>query len=310
MEMDNMSRVLDNNSKISVVIPTYNRKEMLKSLLMSLSESSYLPREIIVIDDNSSDRTNEMISSEFPYVRYIRHNKIEFVGQSRNEGLKLAQCDYVFMVDDDNTVNFNCLFELLRVMDDDKSIGVAAPVTCYYSSPDIIMYAGSSYSHYLRRTIFLYSGHHYLDVKGQIFETDGFANSYMFRRKDALDAGPIPSRILLGGEDGYLQYKIKKYGKLKLICVGDARVFHRFEPGKYYSHMTPFKFYYAVRGKIVHEHDLDSTTGKLLFSIFLLGYLIFYLFQAFRSGKRYECIIAVLEGFVDGILARFPNRYY
>jgi len=56
------------NKLVSIIIPTYNRKEILTTLLNSISKQNYKQIEIIVIDDASTDQTYEKIKKEFPNV--------------------------------------------------------------------------------------------------------------------------------------------------------------------------------------------------------------------------------------------------
>lgn len=296
-------------SPVSVVIPTYNRSSMLERLLKSLEKTMYPVREIIVIDDFSSEPEYNDFSKKFPYITYIRHKKVMYVGGSRNDGIRLSTGKFIFMVDDDNTVDPDCIGNLVSVMESDPYIGVVAPVTCYFSVRERVMYAGSIISKYMRRTIFLNKDKPYSEVFNEVYETDGFANSYMFRRDAVLKVYPIPSYILLGGEDGYIQYRIKKELNLKLILVGKSRVFHDFLPGQLYSRLTPFKLYYAMRGKITFEKFLEDRKSKFLFFAFLPVYVLYYLQWALRIKDKKRGIIAVIRGLTDGLLGKYVNRY-
>jgi len=306
---NNNYRFLDDNSQVSVVIPTYNRYNMLTRLLRSLEETEYPVREIIVVDDCSTDTSYEKLCFEFPYIKYIRHDHVMYVGESRNDGIRTALGEFIFMVDDDNTVEPDCITHLVEQISKDTSIGVTAPVTCYYSNKNMVMYAGSLYSRYSRRTIFLYMDKPYSEVASKVFETDGFANSYMFRSSDVRKVYPIPKEILFGGEDGYIQFRIKKELGLKLVLVGRARVYHDIAPHQLFSRMTPFKLYYAMRGKITFEKRLDEPFKKIIFYIAIPVYVAFYLNWAISSKDKVKGIIAVMRGLKDGLLGIYVNRY-
>lgn len=86
---------------ISVVIPTYNRCELLRRALLSVFSQSLLPAEVIVIDDGSNDNTKVMIHKEFPEVRYHRQENFG-VSSARNLGIQKATGDWIAFLDSDD----------------------------------------------------------------------------------------------------------------------------------------------------------------------------------------------------------------
>jgi glycosyltransferase involved in cell wall biosynthesis len=60
---------------ISVVIPTFNRRNLLKRAIHSVIKQTIEPREIIVIDNGSTDQTYQMVSSLFPDINYFTEKK-------------------------------------------------------------------------------------------------------------------------------------------------------------------------------------------------------------------------------------------
>jgi glycosyltransferase involved in cell wall biosynthesis len=87
--------------KISVVVPTYNRRELLKRALLSTFSQTSLPAEVIVIDDGSTDGTELMIRREFPQVRYYRQDNLG-VSAARNLGIQQATEDWLAFLDSDD----------------------------------------------------------------------------------------------------------------------------------------------------------------------------------------------------------------
>lgn len=86
--------------KISVVIPTYNRYEFLKRALESVYAQTYTPKEVIVIDDGSTDNTPS-IQEDFPKIKYI-YQKNSGVSSARNLGIKNSTCEWVAFLDSDD----------------------------------------------------------------------------------------------------------------------------------------------------------------------------------------------------------------
>ena len=88
---------------VSVVIPTYNRASDLKRALKSVLYQTYFNWEVLVIDNFSTDGTNELIS-EINDVR-IKLFKIKnegVIAASRNLGIKLSMGEYVAFLDSDD----------------------------------------------------------------------------------------------------------------------------------------------------------------------------------------------------------------
>lgn len=91
-----MDAVLD----VSIVILTYNRKDCLRELLMEMQEIASSVREIIIIDNCSTDGTTEMIGRDFP--DFIHHVTDKNRGVcARNIGMKMALSQVVVTIDDD-----------------------------------------------------------------------------------------------------------------------------------------------------------------------------------------------------------------
>jgi len=68
--------VIDTNiHDISVIIPTFDRCELLRRALDSVLKQTQKPREIIVVDNGSKDHTYEMVSSLFSNVIYLKEKK-------------------------------------------------------------------------------------------------------------------------------------------------------------------------------------------------------------------------------------------
>lgn len=86
---------------ISVIIPTFQRPEMLREAILSVKAQVYSNIEIIVVDDHSGDNTAS-ITDEFPEVHYFENSKNCGPGFSRKYGLSKSHGKYVVFLDDDD----------------------------------------------------------------------------------------------------------------------------------------------------------------------------------------------------------------
>ena len=92
---------MKNDLSISVIIPTFNRAELLKRALESVQCQTLLPYEVLVIDDGSTDHTKELVNSQFPKVRFF-HQEQKGVSAARNRGIQLAKGNWIAFLDSDD----------------------------------------------------------------------------------------------------------------------------------------------------------------------------------------------------------------
>ena len=86
---------------ISVVIPSYNRKEFLKRSIDSAINQTKKPFEIIVVDDGSTDGTETMIKSDYDSVKFIKQ-KNKGVSAARNIGIEVSIGEWICFLDSDD----------------------------------------------------------------------------------------------------------------------------------------------------------------------------------------------------------------
>ncbi len=90
-------------ARVTVIIPTHNRAEFLRSAISSVLEQSFQDFEIIVVDDASSDNTHEVVSSfDDQRIKFIRHKTRKGGSAARNTGIANSKCDYIAFLDDDD----------------------------------------------------------------------------------------------------------------------------------------------------------------------------------------------------------------
>lgn len=104
---------------ISVIIPAYNYGRFLDDCLKSVLEQSHKPDEIIVVDDESTDDTKEVVA-KYPEVKYI-WQKNKGLSGARNTGIRAATSNYIMCLDADDMLRPDAIKEHLAIADE-KSI--------------------------------------------------------------------------------------------------------------------------------------------------------------------------------------------
>lgn len=88
--------------KVSVIIPTFNRAAKVANAVRSVLSQSLPADEVIVIDDGSTDATEEALAPWLDQIRYIRTEN-GGVSAARNKGILEAKCEFVAFLDSDDT---------------------------------------------------------------------------------------------------------------------------------------------------------------------------------------------------------------
>jgi len=116
------------NPIISAIIPTKNRCITLKRAIESVLMQSYSNIEIIIINDNSNDETDQLISNylELENVHYIKNN-ISIGGlAARMKGVKIAKGEYIAFLDDDDEWLPMKLEKQLTILKGNNKIGAVS----------------------------------------------------------------------------------------------------------------------------------------------------------------------------------------
>lgn len=131
----------------SVVIPTYNRASFLEATLQTVFKQTYPHYEIIVVDNASTDNTEELLQPYIQHgrIRFIRHERNLERARSRNTGMSAARGDFVTLLDSDDFMYPNnladaaefakshpelkCFHNLYEYVDADRNVlrGVTMP---------------------------------------------------------------------------------------------------------------------------------------------------------------------------------------
>ncbi|MFH1135056.1 MAG: glycosyltransferase [Pseudomonadota bacterium] len=120
--------------KVSVIIPTYNRADLLPRAIKSVLRQTRPDFELLIIDDASTDETEAVVRSfEDDRVRYIKRTinhlkmfrKTGEADNPRNDGLKQARGRYISYLDSDDMYRSDFLEEMTRFLDERPGIDLA-----------------------------------------------------------------------------------------------------------------------------------------------------------------------------------------
>jgi len=101
--------------EVSICIPTYNRKEYLRETLDSVFAQTYADGEVVIVDDGSTDGTDQMIKDLGRDIRYVwQENRGDAV--ARNRLIELARGRFITFIDSDDLLMPDALEVMMKVM--------------------------------------------------------------------------------------------------------------------------------------------------------------------------------------------------
>jgi GT2 family glycosyltransferase len=199
---------------VSVIVPVLNGEQTIRDCLISLMSMDYPQerREILVVDNGSTDRTAEIVKSFPVYYLLEMQRGVSFV---RNKGIRASRGDIVAFTDADCIVTRGWLREFVKAFDDERIGGVAGEIIPYLPLTPAERYAARvrhlSPQKYLSRP----------QLPFAVFANLGF-------RRDVFDQiGLLDESFLSAGESTDFCTRFFRRTDLKLKYAPKAVVLHR-----------------------------------------------------------------------------------
>jgi glycosyltransferase involved in cell wall biosynthesis len=126
---------MNKNIDVSVVIPTYNRINMLKEALISVFSQDFTGNiEIIVVDDHSSDETSAFIQQQYPDIHLITLEKNIGCAAARNQAIKAAKGRYIAPLDSDDLWETNYLSSQVSALENQQGFFGVSDIMIDYTT--------------------------------------------------------------------------------------------------------------------------------------------------------------------------------
>ena len=116
------------NKLVSIVLPTYNGESFLKTSIQSCLDQTYNNIELIIVNDCSIDKTEQIINNfKDKRIRYIKNEINQKLPKSLNIGFSLAEGDYFTWTSDDNYFDKDAISKMVSVLEKNEVDLVYAP---------------------------------------------------------------------------------------------------------------------------------------------------------------------------------------
>jgi glycosyltransferase involved in cell wall biosynthesis len=138
-----------NSSKplISVIIPVFNRDALITQTLKSVMKQSYRPIEVIIVNDGSTDNTEDVVcqwksenENSILKIKYVKQNN-KGACAARNTGLKMAEGNYIQFLDSDDFLKEDKILKQMEILKNEKADIVVCDYERHYSDGSIKTYS-------------------------------------------------------------------------------------------------------------------------------------------------------------------------
>lgn len=300
---------------ISIIILNYNTAAFTRECLYSiLKYKGDADTEIIVVDNNSSERSIENLADEFDSVRfYFRITNDGFAGGC-NFGANKANGNYLMFLNPDVQLSNFKLSILTDYLDNNESAGVVSGLMLdenknvlyfYNNFPSLSWEISQLYSPNLQDKInFLNSKKEIIELKN--FEVDWFHGAFMMMRKsDFIQAGRFNENYFMYYEDVELCYKFKNILKKKNICVPEFKYFHSTKSSLNNEKNDNIYVFHINRGKLLFIGNYKKLKRSLIYFTGLSNIISRIIFLPFWSKykhhrkEKFNQLLKVLQLYLD-----------
>jgi len=198
------------SQKVSIIVPVYNCENTIEKCLLSLINQTYENKEIIVVDDCSTDNTREILRrmTEKYDIKVIRLPRNSGAGAARNKGIRHATGDIIFVGEADAYYEPNYIELCIRHLVENPRVGTV--IGALHAWPENSLWY-KWWEAMLRIILFNYRAH----------------NGWFFRRTDLEKIGFYREDLKVG-EDRELVIRLKKKLSLEWAYEPNALWYHKF----------------------------------------------------------------------------------
>lgn len=208
---------------VSIIIPTYNEKDLLKRNLPYLLKAVRASDEIIVVDDGSTDGSAEFIKNNYPHIRLVSLQENQGFSIACNCGIRESGNNLVYLLNNDVEVTQNFIEPLLNHFQKDNIFAVKSREITPSSEVidfDILIYVDFKFG------IFWYRYEKVPPLKNAVSILFADGGHTMFDKKKFLSLGGFDELYRPAyWEDWDISYRARKMG-YEIIYEPQSEVYH------------------------------------------------------------------------------------
>ena len=214
----NKQSVPNHASLVIAIVLNWNGFEDTRKCIESLQASEYSNLQIIIVDNASTDGSQDKLQKLFPELHLILNSFNKGYAGGNNVGINLAmerRAKYILVINNDIVVEKDSITLLVKVAEKDNNVGVVTGLIKYQSNPYDIYYAAGKYSRWRCAGLNVVKKNSFNPTPVNISFVNG---SYFLVRKEALEKlGLLDESYFMYFEDLVFSNRISKHYKLIYI---------------------------------------------------------------------------------------------
>ena len=271
---------------VSIVVVNWNARHLLEDCINSILNQSYNNLEITVVDNASSDKSVEFLEKKYSEISIKKNSKNYGFPKACNVGINCSSGKYILFLNPDVRLESEAIYELVKVAEKDKEIGICASKMLLLNNPKIINSTGL----FLCRdgTTSQFGDGEEDDARyDKILEVFAVPGAAMFCRKKMIEeVGNFDEDFFLYYEDLDLSWRARLYG-WKCVFVPTSRVYHlRNSTIKKYPEIHRIARYYHQRNRVLFllknlsfSSILQNLPSILKYDLLMVSKSIFHLLR-------------------------------
>ena len=275
---------MSENPLVSVIVLNYNAGKLLLNCIESVKKSTYKNLEIIVVDNISTDKSQETCKEKYPDIKLIQNNENFGYCEGNNIGIREAKGDYIIILNPDTIVESNWIEELISAYNAFGE-GLYQPKILSLNEKQVLQSTGNMLH------IF---GFGFAKDKGrkdgegdEEIKKIGYASgTCLFTSRNVLDkVGLLDSFLFLYHDDLDLGWRASQIG-INSYYVPKSKIYH---VESYSLKWSAKKFYWLERNRkyCLLTHYSKNTYAKMHSSLCLVDLFVwfYYISKGFLGAK-------------------------
>ena len=269
---------------VSVIVLNYNAGELLLNCIESIKKSAYKNLEIIVVDNISTDKSQETCKEKYSDIKLIQNDENFGYCEGNNIGIRAAKGDYIIILNPDTIVESNWIEELISAYSEFGE-GLYQPKILSLNEKQVLQSTGNML-HVFGFGFAKDKGRKDEGIGEEIKKIGYASGTCLFTSRNVLDkVGLLDSFLFLYHDDLDLGWRASQIG-INSYYVPKSKIYH---VESYSLKWSAKKFYWLERNRkyCLLTHYSKNTYAKMYSSLCLVDLFVwfFYISKGFLGAK-------------------------